>query len=188
MSEKMLMLRKAKKKVFLRQEAQRRKKLGKKWRQPKGMHSKMRRKFGGKRAQPGQGYRAPRAVRGLSRQGLNMVRVSKVKDVERMDPKSDIAVIARLGKRKKVDVIKKLLEKKIAMLNMLKPEEFIKKVEEELAKRKEELKAKQAKKKKSKEESLKKAEEKKAKEKEKTEEEKKEETEEEKRKILEKKE
>jgi len=189
--EKKLILRKAikkKKPAFMRQEGFRRKKLEKKWRQPKGMHSKMRRKQGAKRKQPSPSYSSPREVKGLSMNGLKMIRVSNVFDADRLDPKNEGAIVANIGARKKVEVLKKLIEKKVTILNILKPEEFIKKVQDKLDAKKKELKVKQEKKKKSKEESLKRAEEKKKEEEAKSEEEKEEETKEEKRKILEKKE
>lgn len=191
--EDMLALRqriKKKKPKFVRQEIQRRKKLTEKWRQPKGYHSKIRRKFGGKRKQPGMGYCSPKAVKGLSKQGLNLVNVSTLNIIEKMDAKKDIAIVARVGMKKKIELLKKLLEKKIKILNILNAEEIIKKADEEMKKKKEEKKKREEKKKKSKAESLKKAEEKKKKEEaeEKTEEEKKKEEKEEHRKILEKKE
>jgi len=191
--EESLILRrniKKKKPNFLRQEAQRRKKLAKNWRQPKGGQSKLRKKQGGKRAHPSPGYSSPRKVRGLSREGLIIAAVGNLSEAESLDPKTQGAVISKVGKKKKVEIIKKLLEKKARILNIISPEEFVKETEEEIKKKKQEKKAKQEKKKKSKEERLKKAEEKKKKEEEekKPEEEKKKEEKEEQRKILEKKE
>jgi len=163
MKEK-LELRKAIKKRkpnFLRQDAQRVKRLAKKWRQPKGMHSKIRRKFGGKRVQPSPAYSSPKEVRGLHPSGLKEVRVENPKGLEVVNPKTDGVIISsKVGIKKKIAILKEALKLKLTILNEKQPENFIKQVEERLSKKKEELKKKQEKKKKSKEEALKKAEEK----------------------------
>jgi len=189
--EDLLVLRKKSKKKkpsFLRQEALKRVKLKNTWRKPKGGQSKTRRKFRGKGRCPNPGYGSPKAVRGLNQDGLNIIRVSNIQDVQKLDAKKDAAIIARVGKKNKIEILKKLIELKIKILNELKPEEFIKKVEDEAKKNKEAKKSREEKKKKEKEERLKKAEEKQKKEEEKTEEEKTEEAKEEKKKVLEKKE
>ncbi|MBU2589714.1 MAG: 50S ribosomal protein L32e [Nanoarchaeota archaeon] len=188
--ELLILKKKAKKKKphFLRQEGHRRVKLEEKWRNPKGYHSKTRRKFRGKGKSPNPGYGSPRALKGLTLEGLNIVRVSNLNDLKKLDVKNDAIVIARVGQKKKVELLKRLLELKIKILNVLKPEEFVKKIEDEAMKKKEEKKSREDKKKKEKEERLKKAEEKKKKEEDKTEEEKQEEAKEEKKKVLEKKE
>lgn len=180
---------KAKKPDFVRQEACRRKKLEEKWRQPKGRHSKLRRKFGGKRKHPGMGYCSPRLVKGLTMDGLKPVNVANLKDVDKIDPKTDVAVIAATGLKKKVAIIKKLNEKKVKILNIKEPVAYIKQVEDLMAKKKKEKEAKLKKKELSRKEKLKAAEEKKKKEEEeKSAEEKEKEAKEEQRKILEKKE
>jgi len=175
---------------FVRQEGTSKRMLQKVgWRKPKGYHSKIRRRFRGRRKMPCYGYASPNAVKGMTMQGLLPVRVENVAEAARLVAKRDTAVIAAVGKRAKVDIIKKLLEAKVKILNVLNPEKFIQDVEAKLNERKAAKKSKEDKKKKSKEESLKKAEEKKKEEKnaeEKTEEEKKKEQVEEHKKLLEK--
>jgi len=171
---------------FIRQEAHKKKKLEMKWRQPKGQHSKMRKRFLGHRKHPSPGYRVPKKVRGLTLAGLKPVNVSNVRDAERLDPTTEIAVVANVGEKKKIEILKKLLEKNAKILNVKSPQEHIKSIEEALAKRKEETKKKEEKKQKSKEESLKKAKEKTIEEK--SAEEKAKEEKEEMKKVLEKKE
>ena len=65
-------------KDFKRQEYARYKKLGTKWRRPRGETSKMRRYEAGKPAMPSIGYRTPRATRGLHPSGYKDVLVNNM--------------------------------------------------------------------------------------------------------------
>ena len=69
-------------KDFKRQEYARYKKLGTKWRRPRGKTSKMRRYEAGKPAMPSIGYRTPRATRGLHPSGYKDVLVNNMKELE----------------------------------------------------------------------------------------------------------
>lgn len=185
--EKMLELRrkmKAKMPNFVRQQGHYKAKLALKWRQPKGQHSKLRRKFGAKVNHPSPGYSSPRLVRGLHRNGLMPVKVSNMKDLEGLKPAEHGIVLSRVGKKNKVELVKKALALKLTLLNLRNPESFLKGVEDEFARKKEESKKKLEKKSKSKEEAVKKAEEKKEKKEELTPDDKKEKEDTEKREVL----
>jgi len=153
--------RKAKKPDFIRQEAYKRTKLDLKWRQPKGMQSKLRRKYKGKRKQPSLGYCSPRAVKGLNKAGLKERLVKNLGDLEGFDTKSEIIIIARIGTKKKVEILKKCLENKYTVGNVKDETAFIKEIEDKLNAKKKELKEREDKKKKAKEKALKEAEKKK---------------------------
>ena len=150
--------RKAKKPDFIRQEAWRRPKLAIKWRFPKGYQSKLRKKYRGKRKQPSLGYCSPKSVKGLNRAGLKEIWVACLQDLDNFDPKTQIIIIAKIGTKKKVEILKKCLEKKYLVSNVKDVESFIKKVEEKLSKKKKEIKEREEKKKKFKDEALKKKE------------------------------
>lgn len=169
---------KKKKPEFLRQDAHRVAKLAKKWRKPKGRHSKMRFKLRSYRKQPSIGYSSPRAVRGLDQKGRIEVIVKNVQDLEKIKQNEIIVIGSTVGTKKKVMILKKIQEKKLAVKNVKNIDEFIKQVEEKLKKKKEDAKTKETQKKKSKEEALKVAEEKKKEEEKKTDEEKEKEKEE----------
>ncbi len=78
------------------------KKLGIKWRRPRGKTSKMRRYEAGKPDMPAIGYRTPRAVRDLHPSGYNDVLVHNMAELEDLNPATDAARIsASIGKRKK---------------------------------------------------------------------------------------
>ncbi|NPB02009.1 MAG: 50S ribosomal protein L32e [Methanopyri archaeon] len=109
---------KRKKPKFRRQEWHRYKRLGEKWRRPRGRHSKMRRKFKGKPKMPNPGYGSPAKVRGLHPSGYEEVLVYNPKDLEKIDPERQAARIAsRVGARKREEIIKKAKELGIVVLN-----------------------------------------------------------------------
>ena len=172
--EKLLELRKkmkASKPHFVGQQRNYKSKMAVKWRQPKGQHSKLRRKYRAKVNHPGPGYSSPRLVRGLSRTGLVPVNVSNIKDLEGLKAAEHGVIFSKtLGKKNKVELLKKVLSMNLKLLNLRNAESFLKAVENEFVKKKEESKKKLEKKSKSKEEALKKAEQKKEKKEEKKEE------------------
>lgn len=108
-----------KKPKFLRQNWQALKTLRHvKWRRPRGMHSKLRRKEEGKGFSPKPGYRAPVALRGLHPSGLKEVLISNVKELQKIDAKKEAAKIrSAVGRKKRVEILKKAEEMKIKVLN-----------------------------------------------------------------------
>ncbi|MCX6814623.1 MAG: 50S ribosomal protein L32e [Candidatus Aenigmarchaeota archaeon] len=88
------------------------------WRRPKGRHSKMRKQERGRGRIPKPGYGSPAALRGLDRQGFLPVRVFNLKDLEKLDPEKEKAVIAStVGRKKRLEILKKAEEKGIAVAN-----------------------------------------------------------------------
>jgi len=104
--------------AFKRQEWFRYKKLGVKWRKPKGKTSKTRRYEKGKPAMPAIGYGSPKATRGLHPSGYHDVLVCNIKELEKLDPATEAARIsAVVGKRKKEIMLEKAEELGIKILN-----------------------------------------------------------------------
>ena len=88
------------------------------WRKPKGRHSKMRKHERGRGRLPKPGYGSPSELRGLDRQGFSPVRVSNVKELERLNPEKEKALIAStVGRKKRLEMLKKAEEKGIAVSN-----------------------------------------------------------------------
>ncbi|NOZ81575.1 MAG: 50S ribosomal protein L32e [Candidatus Micrarchaeota archaeon] len=109
---------KSRKPKFLRQNWFRLKRLGEKWRRPKGRHSKLRRSFKAKGFKPDPGYGSPREVRGLHPCGLKEVLVFRPQDLEKINPEKECARIsAKVGKKKRMEILKKAEELKIKVLN-----------------------------------------------------------------------
>lgn len=111
-----------KKPNFLRRTWSRYAKLGKgvkknqKWRNPKGRDNKMREKRRGYPAVISVGYKNDKVLRGTLKE-KNPVVVMNVKDLEVLG-KNDIAVIGKVGKKKKMEIAKFAKEKKIEIYNM----------------------------------------------------------------------
>ncbi|MFH1455543.1 MAG: 50S ribosomal protein L32e [archaeon] len=161
--EKMLELRnkkKAQKPNFIRQCANKIVRLPEGWRQPKGMHSKTRRKLASRKKHPSMGYSSPRKVRGLHRKGLQMVTVVKISDLKDIDVKTQGIILQAVGQKRKLELIKKALELKITILNIPKPEQFIQDVKVKIESKKKQDQEKKEKKKESRAKAEKKAQEK----------------------------
>ncbi len=106
------------KKKFKRQEYARYKKLGIKWRRPRGKTSKMRRYEAGKPAMPSIGYGSPKIERGLHPSGFKDVLVKNMSELENLDPATEAGRIsATIGKRKKEVMLSKASELGIKILN-----------------------------------------------------------------------
>ncbi|SVE12516.1 uncharacterized protein METZ01_LOCUS465370, partial [marine metagenome] len=87
---------------FKRQNWFRYKRLGEKWRRPRGIHSKMRRHFKYRIPVVQSGFRGPANVRGLHPSGFEEVRINTPKEVENVDPKTQAIRIARtVGDKKR---------------------------------------------------------------------------------------
>ena len=118
--------RKAKKPVFRHQDSWKRKRLPKKWRKPRGRHSKMRLKFKGNPKLPSQGFRSPAAVRGFHKSGVRPVLVGSLKHLESLASEA-VIIASSIGAKKKIEMIKKAAEKKIRIVNF-DPDKFMEKI------------------------------------------------------------
>jgi len=152
---------KKKKPKFIRQDAHKKKRLGKKWRRPKGLQSKIRLGIKGYRRGVSAGYGSPTKVKGLDRSGLIIRHVSALKDIEQIDEKQEGVIIAKsVGIKKRLDLLKMALEKGINVLNIKDSAALIKKLEGDFKKRLEKKKGLKEKKKEKEKELKKKAKEK----------------------------
>ena len=133
MNESLLQVRselKYRKPIFIRQDNPKRKKLNYKWRKPKGIHSKIRHHFKGRRKMPSPGYKSPAEVKGLHSSGLAIVRVFSADDVKKIKKENEgIIVPKRIGMKKSLEILKKANELNVKVLN-LNTNERIKKIED----------------------------------------------------------
>jgi len=139
MKETLLIIRnklKARKPTFKRQDFHKKKRIGTKWRRPKGHQNKMRLKLKSYARSRSSGFGSPLAVKGLSRKGLTQNVVATKKDFESLDPKVDGIILSRtLGDRKRSDLVKVAKDKQFTVLNF-DVEAFEKKLAEKMATKK----------------------------------------------------
>ena len=143
MIEKLLEIRrdlKERKPEFIRQDTHKRKRLSIKWRRPKGIHSKIRHHFKGRRKMPSPGYKSPLEVRWLHSSGLKIINVYSVEDIKKIKKENEGIVIAKnVGLKNKFEILKKAKELNIIVLN-LNVDEQIKKIEDLIASKKKTIK------------------------------------------------
>lgn len=145
---KVRMEKKKKKPVFRRQEVTKKVKLrnNPSWRKPRGLHSKLRLNKAGHEAKPRKGWGSPKEVRGLHKSGLRFVLVCSFNDLNNLKKEEDGVVISgKVGKRKKLELIKKAEGMGLKILNIRDTKAFaekVKKEREEAKKKSEERKTK----------------------------------------------
>lgn len=102
---------------FLRQ-GQYLKRVGEKWRKPRGIHSKLRQKKKGKGSLPNVGYMAPKNLRGLHPSGYRERLVENVNYLSLIDPKKEaVRISSKVGERKRKEIINKAKKLKLKVLN-----------------------------------------------------------------------
>lgn len=103
---------------FVRQESWRYIRLAENWRKPKGVDNKMRKQVSGVPPIVKVGYRGPKKGRGLHPSGYRDRLVHNIRDLEKLDPKSEAARIGHsVGRRKRIDIISKASSLGIKVLN-----------------------------------------------------------------------
>ena len=106
--------------AFKRQEWFRYSKLGDKWRKPKGIHSKMKRRLKRRPPMVDIGYRGPAAVRNLHPSEFEEVMVYNVEGLEGIDPKTQAARIGgTVGTKKRIAIEDRADELGIRVLNRM---------------------------------------------------------------------
>lgn len=108
---------------FVRKRAGIYKSLGTKWRMPKGVHSQLRRHKREAGNIPKPGYGSPRTVKGLHPSGFEEVMIYNINDISKINPqKQACRISSTVGKKKKIEIMKKTEEMKIKVLNPFKIE------------------------------------------------------------------
>jgi len=131
-----------KKPRFMREEAFKRKKVQKNWRKPRGWASKLRRKEKQKPKHPTTGFGAPRKLKGLHPSGHPEILVHNTGEIG----EAKAVKMAKVGAKKKREIIQYCIKNKIKILNLKEPEKFLKKTEKKKKQKKQKTLAKPEKK------------------------------------------
>ena len=103
---------------FIRQESWRYVRIKENWRRPRGIDSKIRLKKKGYPKMPDIGYRSPKLIRGLHPSGFREVLVYNPSQLDNINPDREAIRIAHsVGKKKRMEIIKKAEELGIKILN-----------------------------------------------------------------------
>lgn len=106
------------------------------WRKPKGIHSKLRHGFAGHQTRVEPGYGTPAELRGTGKEGLIPILVHTTKELQGLDTKKHGVILAHTGLKKKTMLVKIAQEKKLTILNLKNPTQFLHETEQKLKKRK----------------------------------------------------
>lgn len=103
---------------FVREESWRYKRVKESWRSPRGKTSRVRRSKKGWPRVVKIGYSRPTATKGLHPSGFREAMVWRVKDLENLDPKIQVARIAHtVGEKKRVQILEEAKKLNITVLN-----------------------------------------------------------------------
>lgn len=109
---------KARNPTFTRADNHKKGKLGDAWRKPKGWQNKMRLHKKGYKKVVSTGYGTPADLRDHNKAGLAIVTVSTMKELEALDPKKACALISKVGRKKKEELIAAAQKKNITLANL----------------------------------------------------------------------
>ncbi|MHA1616365.1 MAG: 50S ribosomal protein L32e [Candidatus Njordarchaeales archaeon] len=105
--ERLMRIKKKKKREFIRPYSWIWKRLEESWRRPRGKDNKVRLQIKGKPPLVKVGYRSPRKVRYLHPSGKEEVLVYRVEDLYNIDPLTQVVRIAHtVGVRKRIEILK----------------------------------------------------------------------------------
>ncbi|MFH1649371.1 MAG: eL32 family ribosomal protein [Candidatus Woesearchaeota archaeon] len=122
---------KKRKPSFLRADGHKKVKLAKKWREPRGLHNKMRLEKRGYRRVVKDGWGSPSAIRGMTQDGKVVKHVSTLKDLQVIDAKMQVVIIAGcVSIKNKIAIRDAALKLGITLLNAQGLDEKFKLVQE----------------------------------------------------------
>ena len=106
-------------------------------RRTKGHQAKMRLHRRGYKRSVEVGFGSPKSVTGLHGSGLRERVVSRPADIEKLSKEEGIVVSARVGEKKKIEILKKAKEKGAKVLNIRNIDAYIKESEDKIKEKKE---------------------------------------------------
>ena len=104
-------------KKFIRKDTHKKKRLALVWRKPKGITNKKRLGRKGHSANVNPGFGSKASDRGKNKQGLMITLVFNLDQLKKVDPKTQAALLAGVGKKKKTELIAEAEKLKITLVN-----------------------------------------------------------------------
>ncbi|MBR9707176.1 MAG: 50S ribosomal protein L32e [Candidatus Diapherotrites archaeon] len=105
------------KKTYNRQELHKMKKLGDRWKKPRGTDSNKRRKMKKKGAVPEAGHRTARNIRFAHPSGFFEIVVANVKELEAVGKDYAVRIKGTVGKKKKIEISNAASKQGLKILN-----------------------------------------------------------------------
>jgi len=103
---------------FFRKDRYKKSRIGNSWRKPRGLDNKQRLGKKGPAIKISNGYRAPKAVRGLHKSGLFPVVICNVTQLNSLTKEQGVVVSANVGDRKRLEIIAEAQKKGLSILNL----------------------------------------------------------------------
>ncbi|MFA6073541.1 MAG: eL32 family ribosomal protein [Candidatus Woesearchaeota archaeon] len=136
-------------KKFIRKDTHKKKRLATTWRAPKGITNKKRlnRKGHSPNVRPGYGTKA--SDRGKNKDGLMIIQVATMDELKKINPKTQAALLAGVGKKRKIELLTEAEKLKITLVNFnsksykLRVEKFLSEKKNDATQRKDDAKKEQ---------------------------------------------
>jgi ribosomal protein L32E len=122
-------------KKFIRKDVHKKKRLSLVWRKPKGITNKRRLNQSGHAPCVRPGYGTKSSDRGKNKQGLMIISVATIDQLKKINPKTQAALLAGVGKKRKIELMNEAEKLKITLVNF-NPKLYTEKVEKFLAEKK----------------------------------------------------
>tara|TARA_Y100000310_G_scaffold275670_1_gene292320 strand:+ start:334 stop:990 length:657 start_codon:yes stop_codon:yes gene_type:complete len=120
-----------------------------KWKKPRGLHNKRRLRKKGHQKNPSVGFKSPKKVRNLTREGLILFHINNLKDLKSLNKEThDPIISSKVGLNKKLKILEKCLEKGIQISGVKDIKFFIEESKNKIKEKKEVSKKRTEKKKK----------------------------------------
>ena len=112
---------------FIRLGAVRGKVDGSKWKKPTGKAGRRKKVLSHKKgASPKIGYGISKKAKHKHTSGMPIIMIANPKEIDNVDPKSQVIKIRNVGQKKKIEIVEKAMSKNIKIVNVRKPEEYLK--------------------------------------------------------------
>ncbi|MCF7866544.1 hypothetical protein K9L67_03945 [Candidatus Woesearchaeota archaeon] len=105
-------------KKFLRKDTHKKARIGKKWKNPKGHQNKKRLHVKGHSATVKAGYGRKLEEKNTNKEGLQIVIITSIEELKRIDPKTQTASIEGLGRKKKIELLDEAKKLNITIQNL----------------------------------------------------------------------